>query len=439
LVSAGLIRGAARGQELSTLSRLTRVVVAGFDAAPKTAARAFDRSLAAPGVASRLGIVVVPMTRAGLPIRNRFLAEATPPADLEQAVTGPAFARTVSIAGRSYLVAGSPRAGGGGFMVYEPAAAAGTVSASLRGRLLLALLAGLAVAALAGGVLARRLARPLQQAAGAAHRLAQGERAVRVVVAGPAEVAEVSSALNALAEALSVSEGRQRQFLLSVSHELRTPLTAIRGYAEALADGLIPPAEQAATGATLLAEAERLTRLVSDLLDLARLGADDFRIDTAQVDLAALVAEAGRVWGARCEREGVALRMELPQQALVAETDAGRLRQILDGLAENALRVTPKGAPIVFALRAEADAAVLEVRDGGPGLSDDDLAVAFERSALHDRYRAQRRVGTGVGLALIAGLARRLGGSAEAGHSVEGGASFRVRFPVTSAPAPAAA
>ncbi len=106
-----------------------------------------------------------------------------------------------------------------------------------------------------------------------------------------------------------------------------------------------------------------------------------------------------------------------------------RVRQVLDGLAENALRVTPAGRPIVLALRHEGRLAVLEVRDGGPGLTEDDLGVAFERSALHERYRGIRPVGTGVGLALVGGLVTRLGGSAEAGHAVEGGARFTVRLP----------
>ena len=69
------------------------------------------------------------------------------------------------------------------------------------------------------------------------------------------------------------------------------------------------------------------------------------------------------------------------------------------------------------------------MRDGGPGLTEDDLAVAFERSALYDRYRGVRRVGTGVGLALVAGLVARLGGQVQAGHAPEGGASFAVRLP----------
>jgi two-component system OmpR family sensor kinase len=92
--------------------------------------------------------------------------------------------------------------------------------------------------------------------------------------------------------------------------------------------------------------------------------------------------------------------------------------------------VTPAGEPIVFAVRPAGTGIEVQVRDGGPGLTPDDCKVAFDRSALYDRYRGLRRVGTGVGLALVAGLAGRLGGTAEAGRAPEGGACFTVRLPV---------
>ena len=137
------------------------------------------------------------------------------------------------------------------------------------------------------------------------------------------------------------------------------------------------------------------------------------------------------VWRDRCAAAGVELRLELASPVPPLRTDPTRIRQILDGLAENALRLTPAGAPIVFALRVGQDRMVLEVRDGGPGLTDADLAVAFERSALSDRYRGRRRASIGIGLALIGGLTGRLGGRATAGHAVEGGASFRIELPLT--------
>jgi two-component system sensor histidine kinase BaeS len=129
----------------------------------------------------------------------------------------------------------------------------------------------------------------------------------------------------------------------------------------------------------------------------------------------------------------VALRTELPDQPVVVRTDPGRIRQIVDGLLENALRVVPQGAPVVLAVRppstVELDHAVIEVRDGGPGFTDDDLAIAFERGALYERYRGVRKVGSGLGLALAHRLVRRLGGQIEAGHAAEGGARMTVRLP----------
>ena len=297
-------------------------------------------------------------------------------------------------------------------------------------RLVLALLAGLAVAVGVGLLVARRLARPLQVAAAAAHRLAAGGRGERVEPAGPAEVAAVAQGLNELSTALERSEGRQREFLLSVSHELRTPLTAVRGFAEALADGVTSGDAVPAAAGIIVAESDRLERLVSDLLDLARLGADDFAVHLVDVDLAEVVAEAATVWQGRCETEGVRLRAELPGHAVPTVTDPGRLRQVIDGLAENALRVTPAGEVIVLALSERDGTAVVEVRDGGPGLTPEDCAVAFERSALYDRYRGVRRVGTGFGLAIVAGLVQRLGGTVDAGSAPEGGARFTVTLPL---------
>jgi two-component system OmpR family sensor kinase len=331
--------------------------------------------------------------------------------------------------GQPYFVQGRALPGRlGGVVFLEPVSDTSSLTTPLLHGIEAALLVGLAVAALVGSLLARRLARPLAEAAGAAHRLAAGDREVRLRPEGPAEVAEVAESLNSLAEALATSEGRQRQFLLSISHELRTPLTGIKGFAEALADGVTVGDAVPGAGAVLLGEAERLEHLVSDLLDLARLGAEDFRIDLGPVSLGAVVAQAAKVWGPRCAREGVPLRVDVDGDPVVV-TDGVRVRQIVDGLAENALRVVPAGAPLVFAVGGDETGGWVEVRDGGPGLTEDDCVVAFERSALTDRYRGIRRVGTGVGLALVGGLASRLGGSAEAGRAPEGGARFTVRLP----------
>jgi two-component system OmpR family sensor kinase len=260
--------------------------------------------------------------------------------------------------------------------------------------------------------------------------MAIGGRSVRLNPEGPVEVADIAESLNRLNAALVVSEDRQREFLLSVSHELRTPLTAVKGYAEALADGVISGDDVPRTGATVAAEAARLDRLVSDLLDLARLGAVDFQVTPVDVDLVEVAEDAGEVWRDRANPESVRVVLELPGEPVLARTDPIRVRQVIDNLCENALRVSPPESVMILAVRQEAGWGVVEVRDSGPGLTGDDVTVAFEPGVLHERYRGVRPVGTGLGLALVGRLAQGLGGFAEAGQAIEGGARFTVRLPL---------
>ena len=434
LVSYGLVRGAADDEAQRALARQADIIAGTAEGGTAGAAQPGAQDPTAAGRAQprlgallrRQGIAVARVSRAGQITGDPLARQAAQPPSQDRS-------QRRQIAGETVLVEERLLDNGAAVVLAQPRSAA-PGAGRLLARTSAALLIGLAVAALAGLLLARRLARPLQRAAAAAAQLARGRRDVRLPVDGPAEVADVAESLNRLAAALEHSEGRQREFLLSVSHELRTPLTAVKGFAESLADGVTAGPDVVPVGAIMLAEATRLERLVADLLDLARLGAQEFRIDLADVDLVELVAGAATVWSARCRAEGVLLSTDLPPGPVLVTTDPTRVRQIVDGLAENALRVTPTGRPIVLGVRVEADSAVVEVRDGGPGLTDDDLAVAFDRSVLYDRYRGIRQVGTGVGLALVAGLARRLGGRAVAGHSPESGACFAVRLPLHGVP-----
>jgi two-component system sensor histidine kinase BaeS len=425
LVSYPLIVGAAEVQARETLAGQADLAadVAGRDAGALTGLVRYRRLLEAQGI-------TVEVVRGSRPPAPPVTA-----ADVETTSSGGSVSDVRTTSSGTVLVEGRQVGPQASIFLMQDADVAGAVAGRALRRLLLALGLGLAVAAVAGWLVARRMTRPLRDAASAAERMSTGARDVALVPEGPAEVASVAESLNRLSSALAASEGRQRDFLLSVSHELRTPLTGITGYAEALADGVVDPQDVPATGATLHREAQRLDRLVSDLLDLARLGAADLRLSPSEVDLAGLVADAAAVWEARCRREGVELVAEVPAQPVVVRTDPVRVRQIVDNLAENALRVTPAGRPLVLAVRAEQPGAVLEVRDGGPGLTDDDLRVAFEPAVLHDRYRGLRQVGTGVGLALVGRLAQRLGGTAQAGRAPEGGALFAVRLPADLASA----
>ncbi|GAA0810276.1 HAMP domain-containing sensor histidine kinase [Spirilliplanes yamanashiensis] len=358
-----------------------------------------------------------------------------PPRVVEQVAQGREVDTRAVVNGRATLVAGRPLPGAANGVVLTRPAATGA-GREIAGTLGLALAAGLAAGLLAGFLLARRIARPIREAAAAAGRLSAGDRTVRLAEQPPTEVAELAGAFNRLAAALATSENREREFLLSVSHELRTPLSTIRGYAEALADGVVGPDGAPKAGSTMLGEAQRLDRLVADLLVLARLEAADLPVEVLSVDLADLADGAADAWRPRCAADGLELRVERPDGPVPVSTDPGRVRQVVDGLCENALRVVPPGAPLVLAVRGEPGGGVIEVRDGGPGFTDDDLAVAFDRGALHQRYRGIRPVGSGLGLALAARLVTRLGGAIEAGHAPEGGARFTVTLPYATRTSP---
>lgn len=284
--------------------------------------------------------------------------------------------------------------------------------------------AGFIVAILGGAVLARRITRNLVGTAEAAGLLTEGHRGVDVPTSDIPEVRAVSEALVTLDDALASSERRQREFLLSISHELRTPLTAIKGFGEALVDGVVD-AEKA--GAVIDQEARRLTRFVDDLLELARLEADDFTLESSEVDLSSLATSAIEAWQGHARRLGVTLTLRDVEAPIVVDTDARRLRQILDGLLENAFRLSPPGSEVTV-LVLDEEGPALAVEDEGPGLTEDDLDHAFDRGLLRERYRDSRPVGTGLGLSIAARLISRMGGSITAHRVTPGGTRFLIEL-----------
>ncbi|MFP3580006.1 HAMP domain-containing sensor histidine kinase [Arthrobacter sp. SIMBA_036] len=360
--------------------------------------------------------------------------------ETQQVLSGEKVSRTVTKGGVQFLVEARALPKGGAIVLTRSLDDVNAASAQLLQRTLLALAAGLLIAVLAGTLLARRLSGPLVRTAAAARRMAAGERTVHLDPDGVAEVRAVGEAINTLDHALMASEGRQREFLLSISHEIRTPLTAMRGYAEALEDGLIPQDDIPGIGRTLSAETDRLDGFVRDLLALARLEADDFTLDIQPVNIAVVLEQAQSAWNGAAVQAGVELTLQLPEtpdgHPVLALTDGQRLRQIIDGLIGNALRITPPGQPLALRAWLEESGRVIgvEVHDSGPGLTAEDAAVAFERGALSRRYTGQRPTGSGLGLSIAARLAQRMGLSLTVEPVPAGqGARFCIRLPRAAA------
>jgi signal transduction histidine kinase len=438
LVAWPLLRAAADSTAQRTLSRtadLTAELFQGVAAGEVSGPRGVSTRLEALLDPQQVTLYVCDELRCAAPDGGLVPAAAVErplrASDVQTVTSGGEVSdRRAGLSGASY-VEGRPVTQDIGVLLVQPAAVARDLSMPALGRLAMALALGLLVAVAIGYWAARRLTRPLVQAAAAANAMSSGQRDVRIDPEGPSEVADIAIALNRLAAALNESEGRQREFFLTVSHELRTPLTSVKGYAEALADGVVPAEDIPAVAGVVRSEADHLDRLVADLLDLARLGAVDVGVEPVDLDLAVLGTDAAAVWADRAARSGVRFVDEVDRTPHPVRTDPVRVRQIIDNLMENALRVTGEGSPVVLRISAgpTPQQFLVEVRDGGPGLSHDDLSVAFEPGELHARYRGIRKVGSGVGLALVARLAERLGGRAHAGSAPEGGAAFLVVLP----------
>jgi len=296
--------------------------------------------------------------------------------------------------------------------------------------LLLSALAGAALAAVLSFALARSIARPLRRVAEASDVLATELVHEPLPVEGPRELASLAQSFNEMAVQLAASRESERNFLLSVSHELKTPLTAIRGYAEGLGEGAFAPED---ASRTILVEAHRLERLVRDLLDLARMNRREFSVGREPVDLAEVAREAVARHEASARTFSVSLTAEGDESWVDADLD--RVLQIASNLIENALRETPPGG----AVTVRATGRQLLVGDTGPGLEADDLARAFDRFFLYDKYGRERPVGSGLGLAIVKQLAVAMGGDVTVSSSVGAGATFTLELPRSPSREPAQA
>jgi two-component system, OmpR family, sensor kinase len=301
------------------------------------------------------------------------------------------------------------------------------------GWFLLASLATLAVGAVVAWNLGRRLTRPLRQAQEATRRIAAGDLSTRLPEPHPGTDEELSSlmhSINGMAEALERSRGVERQFLLSISHDLRTPLTSIRGYAEAINDGALDDPTQA--GAVILAEARRLERLVRDLLDLAKLEARRFSLETVTVDLVDVAEGTADGFRPEADDAGVAIELAVPEVPVTVSADPDRLAQIGANLLENALKFARSRVRV--AVSADGGWARFDVIDDGPGIAAEDLPHVFERLYV-SRHRPQRKeAGSGLGLAIVRELVAAMGGQVQASVVDGGGACLSVLLPLAASP-----
>lgn len=290
--------------------------------------------------------------------------------------------------------------------------------------------AGLLLAT-AGGTawIARRVSRPVRLLTGASLQLASGRLDVRVPASGEDELARLSGAFNAMAEALQRSEERQRRLVADVAHELRTPLSNLRGYLEGLADGVIEPSPE--LFASLHEETLLQRRILDDLQVLALAEAGELGYDPIPLDLSELATTTATAHRAVAGNAGIEVTVDAPVPVEVY-ADPDRMRQVLGNLMSNAIRYTDAGGHVDLGVTRAGPDAVLTVRDTGVGMNPDEVSRAFDRFWRADPARQRTTGGSGLGLTIVQRIIADQGGDISA-QSVPGtGTTFTVRLPAVT-------
>jgi signal transduction histidine kinase len=292
-------------------------------------------------------------------------------------------------------------------------------------RLLPAFFAGILVAGALGWYLSRRITKPVLALSDAADEVAAGHYGVAVPeVPGHDEISHLSERFNEMASELQAADALERNFLMTVSHELRTPLTAIRGHVEALLEGVVEDEEARSYSLEVISlEAERLERLVRDVLDLAKLDTHRFSLLREEVDLQRLVDRAYSAYGEEARRRGIDYSRSVSATP-VLETDGDRVLQVISNLLANAFRWTPDGGRVGLALTQVDGTVRIAVDDSGPGIP------AEERERIFRPFWSRDGHGTGLGLAIANELAAALGGEIELQSEAGKGSRFELILPV---------
>jgi signal transduction histidine kinase len=314
----------------------------------------------------------------------------------------------------------------GAIVVATPKTNVNALVSPLIERLALAGVLGLLVAAMLAWYLSRRIVRPILQLSDSVDAVAAGRYDVAVPNA-PGELGHLSERIGEMAHRLSEVEEMERNFLMSVSHELRTPLTAIRGHVSALLDEgvVVDPESRHQSLETVEAEAQRLERLVGDILDLAKLDTHRFTVLTEEVDMAQLLDQAFERYREEAQRRSIDYRQDVRDRPVII-SDGDRVLQVVGNLLSNAFKATPDGGSISLELAQQNGPVHVSVEDTGPGIPRE------ARERLFRPFISGSAGGTGLGLAIAKEISTALGGRIILDSEVGKGSRFELVLPAQS-------
>ena len=278
------------------------------------------------------------------------------------------------------------------------------VSSAMQSILVTYLFCGVAVLLIACVVLyfiTYQITKPLYEMARAAKSYAKGDFSQRITVAPEGELGALATTFNQMADGLNRLETMRREFIADVSHELRTPMTTIGGFIDGIIDGTIPEESREKYLLLVSAEVRRLSRMVNNLLDVARIQSGEISYQMVPFDLTEVAHRVLLTMEDRIEDEKIQLTLDLPEKAAYVIGDHDAIYRVIYNLLDNAVKFTPAGGEIVASMRQQDGKVYFSVKNTGEGIPQAEAGRIFERFYKTDKSRGIVRKGVGLGLYMV--------------------------------------
>ena len=284
-----------------------------------------------------------------------------------------------------------------------------TVHAVYRNMLWQTALAAIGVFLLAAAVVffvAQQITRPLTAITEAAGQMARGDFAIRAPEEGGKEIEELSRSFNQMTAKLSSIEQSRRDFVANVSHELRSPITSIKGFAQGMLDGTIPPEMHKQYLQVVLDETQRLAKLINNLLNLSRMENEETSLAFSHFDLNEMARRVLISRMTQIDDKGMEIDVDFESETCYVHADADQIQQVIINLLDNAIKYTPGRGTVRLSTKTEDDLVIMRVKDNGVGIPAADAPYIFDRFYKVDKAHTVGK-GTGLGLAICKRIMER--------------------------------
>lgn len=289
----------------------------------------------------------------------------------------------------------------------------------------------IALVSISGRFFISSIVRPVRQVTGAARKIAMGDLTTHLESKNEDEIGELCDAINYMASELGKADTMKNDFISSVSHELRTPLTAIRGWGETVQMSIGEDDETVRRGVdVMLTEADRLSKLVEELLDFSRMQSGKLNVNMSGIDIEPILTEAVNMYFELARKQNVLITYFRPKQPLYVMADRDRLKQVFINIVDNAVKYTNEGGEVIVTTVLEEGCVWVIVNDTGVGIAKEDIDHVKEKF-----YKANKTVrGSGIGLAVADEIMKQHNGLLFLESTENVGTTVTVVLPVLDAP-----